>query len=188
MAKYNADFKLQMVMEYSNGTLGYASLAKKHHISSDSPIKVWVRAYQEFGLEGLKRKHKKTVYSVQFKVNVLHFMKQTGSSYQETVIAFGMTNPSLVANWNRNFQKDGIEGLKQKQKGRPSMSKKSTDQHKEQKQTPKRSIEELEREIELRKLENAYLKKLEAFQKNPDVFLEKHKQQWHSNSKKKDSD
>jgi transposase len=75
MAKYNADFKLQMVMEYLNGTLSYASLAKKHHISFESQIKVWVRAYQEFGLGGLKRKHTKTSYSVQFKVNVLHFMK-----------------------------------------------------------------------------------------------------------------
>lgn len=37
------------------------------------------------------------------------------------------------------------------------------------------SRQELEREIELLKLENAYLKKLKAFQKNPDVFLEKHK-------------
>lgn len=50
-----------------------------------------------------------------------------------------------------------------------------------------RSRQELEREIELLKLENAYLKKLKAFQKNPDAFLEKHKQQWPTNSKKKDS-
>ncbi len=48
MAKYNADFKLQMIMEYLNGTLSYALLAKKHHISSDSSTKVWVRAYQVF--------------------------------------------------------------------------------------------------------------------------------------------
>ncbi|UXV33330.1 hypothetical protein [Mammaliicoccus sciuri] len=37
------------------------------------------------------------------------------------------------------------------------------------------------------RLENAYLKKLNAFRENPSAFLEKHKQQWHSNSKKKDS-
>ncbi|WP_208560827.1 hypothetical protein [Marinilactibacillus kalidii] len=46
---------------------------------------------------------------------------------------------------------------------------------------------ELERENELLRLENAYLKKLEAYEKNPNAFLEKHKQQWHSNLKKKDT-
>lgn len=71
-------------------------------------------------------------------------------------------------------------------KGRPSMSKnhkaKSLNQNKEL------SREELlERENELLRLENAYLKKLKAFQENPSVFLEKHKQRWHSNLKKKNS-
>nr|WP_234396895.1 hypothetical protein [Bacillus massiliglaciei] len=48
--------------------------------------------------------------------------------------------------------------------------------------------EQLERENELLRLEVAYLKKLNAFQENPDAFLEKHRQRWHSNSTKKDSD
>ncbi len=48
--------------------------------------------------------------------------------------------------------------------------------------------EELEHENELLRLENAYLKKLRAFRENPNAFHEKHKQKWHSNSKKKDSD
>ncbi|WP_341961885.1 hypothetical protein NM897_02030 [Planococcus maritimus] len=47
---------------------------------------------------------------------------------------------------------------------------------------------QLERENELLRLEVAYLKKLKAFQENPDAFLEKHKQRWRSNSTKKDSD
>lgn len=47
---------------------------------------------------------------------------------------------------------------------------------------------ELERVNELLRLENAYLKKLRAFRENPNVFLERHKQNWHSNAKKKDSD
>jgi transposase len=188
MAKYTTEFKLQVVKEYLDETLGYKSLAKKHRIPSASPIKLWVRAYRAFGMEGLERKQTKTSYSVQFKVDVLHFIKQTGSSYLETAIKFGVTTPSLIASWNTAFQRDGIEGLKPKPKGRPSMSKKPTNQHKNQNQTPQRSREELEREIELLKLENMYLKKLEAFQKNPDVFLEKHKQRWHSNSKKKDSE
>lgn len=109
-------------------------------------------------------------------------MRQTGSSYTETALAFGMNNPTLLANWVRAFQEGGLEGLKLKPKGRPSMSKKPNNQSKKA-----ASRKELERENELLRLENAYLKKLNAFRKNPDAFLEKHKQQWHSNSNKKDS-
>lgn len=181
MAKYSEKFKLQVVQEYLNGPLGQTSLAKKYAIPSKSTLQQWIKAYQEFGLEGLKKKEKKETYSVQFKVDVLHFMKQTGASYSDTAITFGLNNLSLIAKWNRIFQDKGIEGLKPQPKGRPSMTKK-------RQSTPaKRSLQELERENELLKLENAYLKKLKAFQKNPDTFLEKHKQQWHTNSKKKDS-
>lgn len=149
---------------------------------SPAPLRQWVRAFQEFGMDGLERKRKKTVYSVQFKMDALHFMRQTGSSYAETAIAFGMNNPTLLANWVRAFQEGGIEGLKPKPKGRPSMSKKPTNRPKKPS-----TREELERENELLRLENAYLKKLRAFRKNPDAFLEKHKQPWHSDSNKKDS-
>lgn len=185
MAKYSEEFKLQLVQEYLEGPLGYTLLAKKYALSNRSILKNWVRAYKEFGLEGLRRKKKKATYSVQFKVDVLHFMKQTGASYSDTATTFGMNNLSLIANWNRTFQEKGIEGLKPKPKGRPSMTKKPN--KKTTNKSTECSLKELERENELLRLENAYLKKLKAFQKNPDVFLEKHKQQWHTNSKKKDS-
>ena len=44
--------------------------------------------------------------------------------------------------------------------------------------------QKLERENELLRLEVAYLKKLKAFQMDPEGYLEKHKQRYHSNSKK----
>lgn len=47
---------------------------------------------------------------------------------------------------------------------------------------------ELERENELLRLENAYLKKLKAYEENPNAYLEKYKQRWHSSLKKKDTD
>ena len=187
MTKYSDAFKHQIVQEYLKGTLGYKRLAKKHNMPSGTPIRQWVRAYQEFGPDGFKRKHQRTVYPVQFKVDVLHFMKQSGASYSDTAIAFGLNNPSLIANWSRAFQDKGFEGLKSTQKGRPSMSRKQEKQSGKQAKPTSLSREELERENELLRLENAYLKKLKAFREHPDAFLEKHKQQWHTHSKKKDS-
>ncbi|WP_077701823.1 MULTISPECIES: helix-turn-helix domain-containing protein [Virgibacillus] len=186
MAKYSYEFKLMIVKEYLENSLGYGLLAKKHGIPSQSPIERWVRAYKEFGEDGLRRKHSKQVYPVQFKLDVLNFMKRTGASYQDTAIVFKMNNPTLIANWYRIFWNEGIEGLQDKSKGRPPMSK--NHKAKPAKQEKELSREELlERENELLRLENAYLKKLKAFQENPNAFLEKHKQRWRSNSKKKDS-
>lgn len=187
MAKYSYEFKLMIVKEYLGSTLGYKLLAKKYNIPSQSPIERWVRAYKEFGEVGLHRKHSKQVYPVQFRLDVLNFMKQTGASYQDTAIAFKMNNPSIIANWYRIFIIKGIEGLQEKAKGRPPMSK----NHKAKPVKREKELsreEQLQRENELLRLEVAYLKKLKAFQENPNAFLERHKQRWRSNSKKKDSD
>jgi transposase len=116
-------------------------------------------------------------------------MKETGASYLETANQFKLNNPSLINRWKKEFNEQEAEGLKPKPKGRPSMSKKPNTNKQTKKDENKLTREaELERENEILRLENAYLKKLRAFRENPNVFLEKHKQNWHSNSKKKDSD
>lgn len=185
MNKYSEEFKMRLVQEYQRGVLGYKSLAKKYRPLAESQLRRWVRAYKEFGKSGLTRK-KKQFYSVQFKLDVLNFMKRTGSSYQDTAIEFCMNNPSLIAAWNSKFLKEGIEGL-EKPKGQPSMSKKTKITPVKKEKTMSRE-EQLERENELLRLEVAYLKKLKAFRENPNAYLEKHKQRWHSNSKKMGSD
>lgn len=186
MSKYSEEFKLKVVHEYLSGPLGYGLLAKKYKPLVESQIRRWVSAYKEFGREGLIIKKKKQFYSVQFKLDVLNFMKRTGASYQETAIQFGMNNPNLIQGWNSKFLQDGIDGL-ERMKGRPTMSKKTkvTSIKKEKEMSRE---EQLERENELLRLEVAYLKKLKAFRENPELFLEKHKQRLPLNSKKKDSD
>ncbi|WP_369405070.1 helix-turn-helix domain-containing protein [Piscibacillus salipiscarius] len=77
---------------------------------------MWVKSYKSFGEGGLRRKRSKTVYSVQFKLDVLNFKRQTGASYKDTAIEFKLNNPSLIANWKRSFLNEGIEGLKENRK------------------------------------------------------------------------
>jgi len=80
MAKYSEQFKLTLVKEYQEGKLGYNLLAKKYDMKDCTQIKRWVKVYEKFGSEGLKRKKHKETYSVQFKLDVLSYMKRTGSS------------------------------------------------------------------------------------------------------------
>lgn len=182
MAKYSDEFKINLVKEYLEGYYGYRLLAKKHNTPNTYVIRRWVRAFQAFGVDGIKRKRKNAVYSVPFKLDVLHYMERTGSSLQDTAIVFGLNNPPLIASWKNRYREAGVEGL-ENPKGRPSMTKKRKQPLKKEESREK----QLETEIEELRLEVAYLKKLNAFWENPDTFLEKHKQRLHSSSKKKDS-
>lgn len=187
MAKYNEAFKIKLVTEYLHGNLGYKLLAKKYNMPSTSPIMSWVRTYKNLGIEGLKQRRKQEAYSVQFKLDALQFKLNTGASYRETADRFKLNNHSLIVRWMKEFNEQGVEGLKPKLKGRPSMSKKPNKSMKRE-ETKLDRVGALERENELLRLENAYLKKLKAFRENQNASHEKHKQNWHSNSNKKDSD
>ena len=52
MAKYSPEFKLKIVTEYLQGTLGCRALAKKYQIPSPSQIETWVRQYNQEGKNG----------------------------------------------------------------------------------------------------------------------------------------
>lgn len=185
MVKYSETFKCKVVQEYLTGPLGYVLLARKYGIKSKTQLQNWVAIYKKFGMEGLYTKANQEVYSVQFKLDVLSFMKRTGASVVETAIRFELMNPPIIASWKRAFLQGGVEAMA-KPKGRPSMS----DQAKNKKSKPGKSNreltreQELERENELLRLEVEYLKKLRAFQMDPEGYLEKHKQRYHPSSKK----
>ena len=117
MAKYSSEFKLHVVNEYLQGTLGYRLLAKKYHIPSKSQIETWVRQYKQTGRSGVQRKEKQE-YTGEFKLNVLNDMKTTGASYSQTAIHFGLSEIGTIANWKADFLKDGAEAFF-KSKGRP---------------------------------------------------------------------
>ena len=118
MVKYSEGFKLSLVTEYLQGNLGYALLARKYNMPSDTPIKNWVSAYKNQGVRrGLKRKNSREAYPVQFKLDTIHFMLRTGASYQETADQFMLNNPSLIARWMIEFREQGVRRPETKTKG-----------------------------------------------------------------------
>lgn len=180
---YPYERKIRIVTEYNSGTLSMVLLAKKYDIPSKSTIQYWVDIYNRFGKEGLK-KNPPTAYSVQFKKDVLHYKKQTGSSYQKTAESFGILYASNVRTWDLIVQEKGIEGLKES-KGPSTMPQKNKQPTNSKAiSQDKKHIAELERENELLRLENSYLKKLEAFQEKR--LPEKPKQKRRTDFIKKD--
>ncbi len=173
-----------VVQEYLAGPLGYKLLARRYNIKSHKQILNWVNVYKNHGEDGLVLKEKKEVYSVQFKLDVLSFMKTTGASQNDTAHHFGLTNPPMISSWKKKFLEGGAEAL-DNPRGRPPMTNNAEKNIKKlQKDSEMTREQKLERENELLRLEVEYLKKLRAFQMDPDAYLEKHKQRYHSNSKK----
>lgn len=157
MVKYDTTFKLRTVKAYLAGEGGYLTIAKKYGVPSEANIRKWIRIYLKYGKKGLERKKKNRKYPVQFKISVIEYKLRTGESFNNIALNFNIPEPSLVYSWYKVWQSKGIDGLS-KQKGRPSMSKKPKNKSVE-KLTKE---QQLEKEIELLRAENAYLKKLRA--------------------------
>ncbi len=154
MAKFSSEDKLSAVQRYLDGTESYASIATSIGTTT-SMVRNWVMQYEHQGIEAFVKSY--TSYSAQFKLDVLNYMNNNGTSPNETAAIFRITSPSLIRKWRIQFQSQGIDALISKKKGRPAMKKKTN------KITPDEgSVEALQEELERLRMENAYLKKLNA--------------------------
>lgn len=191
MKKYSYEFKLKIVNEYLRDRPTFENLAEKYDLLGPSNPKTWVRLHNLYGKNGLKEPEKRSVFPVQFKLDVLRYRETTRLSYQKTADAFGIRFGSTVRDWHITVQTEGVQALTET-KGRTPMAeierrKKEKEDFKKQnlKEFDALKFAKLERENELLKLELAYLKKLETFQDKR--LPEKHKHKRRTLLPKKDS-
>ena len=151
MAKYSYELKKKIVDEYLSGKTSYSVLEDKYQMD-ESLIKNWVNNYKQFGDEGLMRSRNKRSYSVEFKLEAITRYETSECSYQQLALELGLTNPSMIANWRRQYREEGIEGLRSHKRGR-SVTKK--DDHN---QVPKSSTKDVPLDASTREaLENLSL-------------------------------
>ena len=182
MAKYSYEFKYKIVQSYLNGEGSYKNLAIKHNIPDGERVHRWVKAYQEFGKEGLFRSRQKKNYSFQFKLSVVELYLSSEVSYQELALSQGINNPSLVAGWVNDFRIAGPDALRPKKKGR----KKTLDISEVRKiskyteenpvDTSAEHVKELEDELLKLRIENAYLKELRRLRLEEEALLKKQRE------------
>lgn len=159
MTKNTDEFKYQVVQEYLDGAIGYASLGKKYGLDQ-ALVRRWVVWYLAHGIEGIRKKF--THYSAGFKLSVLTHLWDNALSYSQAAAHFNIRNPGILAQWVRLYREGGLDALQPRRKGRPrSMSAPVTKPSEDQEPTPL-SQEALLKELNHLRLENAYLKKLQA--------------------------
>ncbi|MGF1438833.1 hypothetical protein ACQUW6_32630 [Bacillus thuringiensis] len=89
-------------------------------------------------------------------------MNDQGTSSDKAAAIFNIPSSGLIRKWRKQFASQGTETLISKKEGRLNMVKKT-----KKFTTPiKGSIEELQVEVERLRMENAYLKELNALVQN----------------------
>lgn len=158
MAKYDEHFKLSLVQQYLGGTSGYKSIARQHGVDHEV-LRRWVLAFRAHGLDGLKKKF--SHYSAEFKLSVLQHMWDNALALGQTAALFNIRNPGSLINWEREYRRAGLDGLAARPRGKPkSMS--VAPPKPEPKPDAQKSREDLQAELDYLRMENAYLKKLQA--------------------------
>ena len=157
MSKYSNEFKLKVVKYYLEEKHSYRECCKEFNIPDLKPIREWVHKYEMYGAEGLMRQSKAS-YDGKYKQNVVEFMHSNHLSATETANHFRLGGASIVLKWERIYYEEGPHGLNIERRGRSkNMSSKS------QKEKMNKKVEEdLIAENQRLRMENEYLKKLNA--------------------------
>lgn len=161
MAKYSQDFKLEVVQYYLSG---YGLQVTGHQFNVHPlDVRKWVKAFEQYGRSALNRKNKKTVFTTEFKHTVVNTILVEGLSLTEAMQQFHIRETSTIRRWLRQYNEQGIDGLKPKPKGRaksmPEPNKVNPKQNKTDQVTTQKELLE---ELAYLRAENAFLKKLRA--------------------------
>jgi transposase len=166
MAKLTAEEKIQAVKMYLEGIESQDTVAKSAGVSK-AILQTWIRQYQHHGEASFKKGY--TDYTADYKLMILNYISEHGTSIREAAAIFNIPTHSLLSRWKKELETKGVDALKSKKKGRPSMKD-------EKKPTlAEGSIEALQAEVERLRMENAYLKKLNALVQSKEKLRSKTK-------------
>jgi transposase len=118
MIKFNYELKLNIVLEYLNGS-GYTTLAYKYGVAKAGTILNWVNMYKAYGLKGLIVRNTNIVYG-EYKLKVLNWMHTYHKSYPETALHFNISALSTIFTWQRRMETKRLSRLYTK-RGRHKM-------------------------------------------------------------------
>ena len=159
MTKYDERFKLSVVQQYMDGVGGYTALARQHGLAH-SMVERWVQRFRVHGADAFKKKF--THYSAEFKLLVLRHMWENELSYGQTAVQFNIRNPGILSVWERGYRSGGLDALNPRPRGRSTAMAVPTAKPDTPPGDEKRSREDLLAELDYLRMENAYLKKLQA--------------------------
>ena len=156
MSKYSDEFKVEVVKYYEKNHIGCELLAKHFNVPNESIVRRWIKRYEMYGIDGLI--YKNTKYDGNFKISVVEYMHENHLSLNETCVKFRINSVSNLSKWERIYYEEGPQALYEDKHGRTrKMSSKPR-----KKKLSKDVEEDLIAENQRLRMENEYLKKLNA--------------------------
>ena len=156
MSKYSCEFKLKVVKYCIEDSHSYCDTSRHFNVA-ESCVKRWAKKYEIHGPSGLLKNFKAS-YSGDFKVSVVEYMHNNHLSLNETAIHFNLAYDQVVARWERIYYEKGPQALYEERRGRrKNMSSKPI-----KKKLSKDAEKHLIAEVQQLRMENEYLKKLNA--------------------------
>jgi len=167
MAKYDSNFKLEIVKRVLEGGRSYSEVARENGMSK-SDVRKWVEVYQAHGMKGLEKK--RSSYSGEFKQAIVEDMRNNHLSRLETAAKYNLGNHNVVGKWERIYLEEGAAGLYIDRRGRHSSSKPGRPP-----KLDKQTEEDLIAENQRLRMEVDYLKKLNALVRERELSEKKKK-------------
>ena len=156
MSKYSDEFKVEVVKYYEKNHIGCELLAKHFNVPNESIVRRWIKRYEMYGIDGLVYKNNK--YDGNFKISVVEYMHENHLSLNETCVKFRINSVCNLSKWERIYYEEGPQALYENKRGRPrKMNFKPR-----KKKLSKEVEEDLIAENQRLRMENEYLKKLNA--------------------------
>lgn len=159
MSKHSTAFKLKIINQCLLGKSTPRQLGATHKLNC-SLVQRWICVYQAHGIKAFDRSY--THYSKAFKVSVLTAMSRHGLSLAQAAIRFNIPAVSTVRSWQKLYNQGGSAALDPRPRGRTAMPGKLKPFKPTNKPPQEMTQAELIREVQYRRAETAYLKKLEA--------------------------
>jgi transposase len=162
MGRYTLQKKLAAVEDYGSGESGLRAIAQRHDVDFSS-LRQWVAAHRAHGIEGLKDKRRE-FYSAAFKLEVLQRVQTEGLSYRRGAALFNIRKFDIIGHWKRQYDEGGVEALSRGpgRSSRTMIKQPISTAEPQSGDDDKRTRQQLLDELNQLRMENAYLKKLEA--------------------------
>jgi len=155
--KYSKEFKLECIRKRKERLYIETPSGFKDRNCFMEQVRKWEKVYDSLGETGLE--HGRPTLDIEQRIELIKRV-ECGESCKSVAHGAGI-GTELLARWHRIYLEKGMDGLKSLKRGRSPMPKKKVEIN-VNKADEDKTKEELLEELKLARIENDYLKKLNA--------------------------
>jgi len=170
MAGITFEQKIDAIFRSGKGDESITSIAKSLNLTTTEMLIFWIEKYHFHGPESLKKNY--TRYTFEDKLYILNYMNENGLSSLETAVHFNLSTPGTIRKWRISLGNESVDTLFLKEKGHIKLKKDNPKKAKNQ-IFEEGSLEVLQAENERLRMENAFLKKLNALVQEKETLKRK---------------